>query len=323
MKQPYDHSFHAFIQGIILVGFAMLMLHLILTGNIVYYIAPTMMPFIYFALVVFFLLGIIQVFRSTTKTDHDHHDCACEHDHHIKGPSWVKTIIYSIFILPIVLGFALPDRSLDSSVAANRGIQFGGGGSPSSATDNDNSVDKTAQGNNGSTSRAEAFLEDPEGYMENLTAQSGEEEHYQFEDIYDEGWFDDYYAELYEELMNNTVIEVTEDNYLDVMTVLDLYLDDFIGKEMEIVGFAYRETDFHSNQIVAARFAMTCCTADASVYGTMIESEESSRFEEDTWIYARGTIKKDHYNDQPIPVLVDAHIQEVEEPDSPYVYPSF
>ncbi|PIB49320.1 hypothetical protein AOA57_10930, partial [Pseudomonas sp. 2588-5] len=77
MKQPYDHSFHAFIQGIILVGFAMLMLHLILTGNIVYYIAPMMMPFIYFALVVFFLLGIIQVFRSTTKTDHDHHECAC------------------------------------------------------------------------------------------------------------------------------------------------------------------------------------------------------------------------------------------------------
>ncbi|UTR14550.1 TIGR03943 family protein [Salipaludibacillus sp. LMS25] len=322
MKQPYDHSFHAFIQGIILVGFAMLMLHLILTGNIVYYIAPMMMPFIYFALVVFFLLGIMQVFRSTAKTEHNHHDCTCEHDHHIKGPSWVKMLIYSIFILPIVLGFAFPDRSLDSSVAANRGIQLGGG--TSSVADN-NTDDKIAQENESSTSRAEAFLEDPEAYMDSLTNSSTAQnnEHYQFEDIYEEGWFDDYYAELHEELMNRPFIEVTEDNYLDVMTVLDLYLDDFIGEEMEIVGFAYREADFQANQIVAARFAMTCCTADASVYGTMIESEESDKLEEDTWISARGTIKKGYYLDQPIPILVDAHIQEVEEPASPYVYPNF
>ncbi|WP_256592486.1 DUF1980 domain-containing protein, partial [Pseudomonas sp. 2995-3] len=67
-----------------------------MTGNIVYYIAPMMMPFIYFAMVTFFLLGIIQIFRSTKKEEHHDTSCQCNHDHQIKGPTPVKLLIYSI-----------------------------------------------------------------------------------------------------------------------------------------------------------------------------------------------------------------------------------
>ncbi|PYZ94422.1 TIGR03943 family protein [Salipaludibacillus keqinensis] len=328
----YDQSFHAFIQGVILIGFALLILGLILSGNIVYYIAPTMMPFIYFALGTFFLLGIVQVFRSTKKEDdHAHTSCNCEHEHQIRGPLWLQIGIYSIFILPVVLGFSFPDRGLDSSVAANRGIQFGSGISTNSEIaehGSQSSKEKAETEENEGTSRAEAYLEDPDEYMESLGASSNqsdieEEDHYQIEDLYDEEWFDEYYIELAEEMLEEDHVQVTEKNYLDVMTVLDLYLDDFIGKEIEIMGFAYREPDFEEDQVVAARFSMTCCTADASVYGTLIESEEASQFDDDTWILASGTIERGDYHGQSVPKITDAFIQEIEEPASPYVYPSY
>lgn len=330
MKE-YDHSFHAYIQGIILLGFALLILALILTGNIVYYIAPVMMPFIYFALVSFFLLGIIQVFRSTTSNSHEHgNDCGCEHDHQIRGPIWLKLGVYSIFILPILFGFVLPDRALDSSVAANRGVQYGSG-LYTQPTDDSNRPTARATEQTEEFSRAEAYLEDPEGYMDGVGSgissdedvRLDEEEHITEDNLYSDDWYDEYYEILYEELVNEDTIIVTDENYLDVLTVLDLHLEEFIGKEIEIIGFTYRDPDFSDDQLVAARFAMTCCTADAGVYGTLIESEQSANFNDDTWFHAVGTISRGELDDRPLPLIIDAQLQEIEEPDSPYVYPSY
>ncbi|RNA69046.1 TIGR03943 family putative permease subunit [Alteribacter keqinensis] len=329
MKQ-YDASFHAFIQGIILIGFALLMLWLTISGNIIYYIAPKMMPFVYFALVTFFLLGTIQIFRSTRK-EHDHEhgaSCSCGHDHKIPGPPFVKLAIYSVFILPVLLGFVLPDRSLDSSAAQNRGMTLGSGNSPavSAASPPSDQAEES-----GEPSRAEAYLEDPDAYMEELEEGSQDDgentdeldEHYTIEDFYDQEGFDQYYVELAERLEHEDVITVTEENYLDIMTVMDVHLEKFIGKEIEMIGFAYREPDFDDNQLVAARFSMTCCTADAGVYGTLIDSDEAKDIEEDTWIHAYGTIEAGEYNGYRLPVISNAELTEVDEPDSPYVYPSF
>ncbi len=336
MRQ-YDSSFHAYIQGIILIGFALLILWLILSGNIIYYIAPKMMPFVYFALATFFILGIVQIFRSTKNDDHEHGEaCGCGHDHKIPGPPLVKLAIYSVFSLPILLGFILPDRALDGEMAANRGIMYGGGQAQAVSTPENSEtayeVDDSAEINENEGSLADAYLEDPEGYMENLEKeisgqQKGEpedvDEHYTVEDIYDQDAFDQYFVELAKKLEHEDVITVTEENYLDIMTVMDIHLDTFVGKEIEIIGFAYREPDFDDHQLVAARFSMTCCAADAGVYGTLIDSNEAAQIEDDSWFHAYGTIDADKYNGQRLPVIHNAELTEVEEPDSPYVYPSF
>ncbi|MCD8508964.1 MAG: TIGR03943 family protein [Bacillus sp. (in: Bacteria)] len=324
MKKPYDHSFHAYIQGIILIGFALLMLWLVLSGNIVFYIAPLMMPFIYFAMITFFVLGIMQIFRSTSKEDDEHQNCGCEHDHQIKGPPWVKVLIYSIFILPIVFGFVLPDRMLNSEAAANRGVQYGSGLNVNAVPNEDKNNEEVNETSESNLSRAEAFLDDPDEYYASLGQYDDDDiEHFQIEDFYDQDWFNEFYDELADELEGEDVITVTEENYLDIMTVLDLYLDRFVGKELEIIGFAFREPDFEDHQLVIARFAMTCCTADVGVYGTLIESEDAHLFDNDTWLYAKGTITKGTYHDFVLPIIVDAYLVEVDQPDTPYVYPSW
>jgi putative membrane protein len=50
-------------------------------------------------------------------------DFECSHE---KPKSiWKSTLIYSIFTIPLLTGFTLPDKVLDSSVAENRGVVLG------------------------------------------------------------------------------------------------------------------------------------------------------------------------------------------------------
>ena len=313
MNNKSDLGFHAYIRGIILFGFALFILGLIITDNMKYYIAPRMMPFIYFSIVVFFLLGIIQIFRSTKKGQTEEEiDCDCGLDHQVSGPSWIKIVVYSIFILPLLMGFIIPDQALNSSIAANRGIIYGSGMNLAKPVDG-SSV----------TPKADQFLNNPEGYLASLEENDDDIEHFQIEDFYDEEWFSEYYEELMADLLNESVIQVTDQNYLDIMTLLDLHLEKFIGKELEITGFVFREQDFEDNRLVVARFSMTCCTADAGVYGTLVESEEADLFENDMWIKVRGTIHKTEYHGYELPIVHLREVTVVAEPDSPYVYPSF
>ncbi|WP_088102373.1 TIGR03943 family putative permease subunit [Halalkalibacter urbisdiaboli] len=314
MNKQTDLGFHAYIRGIILIGFALLMLAFIITGNIRYYIAPSMMPFIYFATGVFLFLGVIQILRSTSKGQEEEQLCDCGTDHNMEGNSVKKLFIYSIFVAPIIFGFVLPDKVLDSQVAANRGIQYGSGilKKPTAVTDSTNEI-----------SRAEAYLNDPDKYLENLEASSTPEEHFTVEDFYTEEGFNTYYKELANELLEDEVIIVNEENYLDIMTVLDIHLDQFVGKQIDIQGFVYREPEFADNQLVVARFGMTCCVADASVYGTMVEADDAKQFENDTWVRVKGILDKSEYNDFHIPTVKLREIEIVDEPDNPYVFPTF
>ncbi|GAE33557.1 TIGR03943 family putative permease subunit [Halalkalibacter akibai] len=319
MEKKSDIGFHAYIRGIILIGFALLKLAFIITGNITYYIAPTMMPFIYFATGVFLLLGIIQIIRSTKKGQEEEELCDCGTDHNISGSPITKLLIYGIFVTPIIFGFVLPDKLLDSSVAANRGIQFGSG------ILNDQAKAEAEAAS--STSRAEAFLNDPDGYIADL--ENGSDSNFETDDqisveeYYTEEGFNQYYEELAEQILAEDHIIVTEENYLDMMTVLDLQLDRFIGKTIEIVGFVYREPEFEDNQLVVARFGMTCCVADASVFGTMIEADEASQLENDTWVRVTGVLDQTDYYEFRIPLVKLREIELVEQPDSPYVFPRF
>ncbi|WP_227935061.1 TIGR03943 family putative permease subunit [Alkalihalobacillus deserti] len=320
MEKKTDLGFHAYIRGIILIGFALLMLAFIITGNITYYIAPKMMPFIYFATGTFLLLGVIQIIRSTAKGQEEEQLCDCGTDHNISGSPVTKLLIYSIFITPIVLGFVLPDKLLDSSVAANRGIQFGSG----ILADQTNTE---SPNENSSTSRAEAFLNDPDGYFDELetgsTPEDTDSENITVEEYYTEEGYNQYYDDLTEEILAEDLIVVTEENYLDMMTVLDLHIDRFIGKTIEIVGFVYREPELADDQLVVARFGMTCCVADSSVYGTMISTDDADQYENDTWVRVTGVLDKTDYHDFQIPLIKLKEIEVVEQPKSPYVYPRF
>ncbi|MDP4551101.1 TIGR03943 family protein [Alkalihalobacillus macyae] len=319
-KSTASLQFHMFLRSIILMGFFLLIVKLMLSETIHLYVAPKMLPFVYFAGGCFFLIGIIQFFKSMSSNLAEEIECNCGADHHMKGSFVRKTIIYLLFIIPVLGGLGLPQKVIDSTVAANRGIQYGGGLYTKPPDSSAAMLEDPADSN---TQDADKFLEDPEAYMEEMDERVKNEVAKSDDSTPETGYSADFnkYDELAEKYSKMDHIEMTNQNYLDVINTIDLNLEQFIGKKLTIKGFVYREPDFNEKQIVVARFGMNCCVADASVYGTLIESDQVHSIEEDTWVEVTGTISNTSYNGQPLMLLLPDRIKQIDTPKNPYVYP--
>ena len=126
MQEERDYSSHALFRGIILLGFFLLLFRLLVSGNIQYYIAPKMVPFSYFALVILLVLGVMQLWRSGSNKSEELY-CNCGFDHTQTGSSLQTFFIYSLFVLPVLTGLWFPETVLDSSIAGKRGVNYGSG----------------------------------------------------------------------------------------------------------------------------------------------------------------------------------------------------
>ena len=131
------------------------------------------------------------------------------------------------------------------------------------------------------------------------------------------------FARLAKQLYQQDVIAVKEELFMEILTAIDLFLNPFQGKVMEIEGFIYREEEMNQRQFVIGRFALDCCTADALPYGVLAEYDEAGRYENDSWVRIRGTIGRTEYLGNTIMVVLPTSIERIEAPASPYVYPNY
>ncbi|MBD1380237.1 TIGR03943 family putative permease subunit [Metabacillus arenae] len=324
MQKTPDYRFHLYIRGIILLGFTMLMFKLLITGNITNFIAPKMIPFIYFAVITFLILGVIQIWRSGSKKESEI-VCNCGFDHSDGSSPIQSLIIYSLFVIPVVTGFIFPETVLDSSVAAKRGFKTG-----LTQEQSQSSPDKEEQASPDDEELAELYLEDPDEYMKKLeerVEKKGEEEA-NAENIpleHPEGFIiqdppEGFYEELEQKMLKMDKIVLTEDNYIAMTNILDQNPEKFIGKEIEFFGFVYREDNFKEDEFVVARFGLSCCVADASVYGTLTTFAQASEYETDEWVKVSGKLTKTDYEDFVLPYVQIENIERIEQPKEPYVY---
>jgi putative membrane protein len=261
----------------------MLAFKLILTGDIYNFIAPKMMPFIYFAAITFLFLGVVQVWRSSSK-DQDELYCNCGIDHGNTRNTLQSAVIYSIFIIPVVTGFLFSEVVIDSSVAAKRGFT---GNNPKLASEFDEE-------------KVLNYLDDPEEYISDLEETYGIDGGEISGDVpleHPEGFQiqappEGFYEELEKKLVAMDEIVVEDETYIQTMNIIDQNPDKFAGKKIEVVGFVFRESDFAENQMVIARFGLSCCVADSSVYGTLSTGDMVKDLKEDQWVKVSGTLSK-------------------------------
>ncbi|MGU3397562.1 TIGR03943 family putative permease subunit [Priestia sp. D51] len=303
-----DQQFIIYIRGILLIGFSLLMFKLILTGKIIQFIAPKMMPFIWFSSGTFFLLGIIQIWRSSINKDLS---CECGHDHTEKGK--IRTaLIYSLFLLPIMTGFLFSNHTLDSSVAVKRGLSFSVAKlDTQQQTEDDKNIEATNSELGKDTNDLLSGISDetpknvPTRHQNSLAAK-----------VAPEG----FYKILEKKLLEQPKISINDTDYIPVMNIIENNTDQFIGKKIEVNGFVYREKGFKDNQFVVARFGISCCAADASVYGLLSTLENASTLKKDTWVHIKGIIQKTTYNEENVPYIQVQQIESIDQPDNPYVY---
>ncbi|MDM5340003.1 TIGR03943 family protein [Fictibacillus enclensis] len=312
MKKDHDWGFHIYIRGIILFGFMLLLVAFIASGKLSYYIAPKMRMFTYFGIGVFALLGTVQFLRSSSKSQEEELNCDCGTDHRPKGSPITQFFIYLLFVLPVLAGFMIPEKALDSSVAQKRGVKFGSGLYSKPATDEKSSENRESE----MKIDADEYLKDPEGYIKKMEERAADESQEEPQEI------SSYYRKISESLQQQKAITVTSENFLDIMGVFDMQPDPFTGKHITMTGFVYREPNFPKGQGVAARFAMNCCSADAAVYGTMMKGDVLTTIKNDTWVTVSGTLEKTTYRNQKVLIIQISKLKKIEEPKEPYVYPS-
>ncbi|MFJ5716863.1 TIGR03943 family putative permease subunit [Neobacillus sp. NPDC093127] len=287
-------TYHHLIRGIILIGFMLLLLKLLLTNNITLFIAPKMDGFIYFTLFVILLLGVLLIFRGTSE-ENAHYDCECEGEHSYPKSKLKSLFLYSIFIIPITTGLLFADHVLDSSVAKNRTLKLG-------ADTQDMTKIQPAKKNKESS--------DP-GQPDSSPAPSSAE--------MPEPLSQAEYSSLTSNLLQATSINVTDDTYVPMVNIIQENMEKMLGKTITIKGFIYREKNFFQDQIVIARYGITCCVADASVYGIMAKGKIAN-LPKDKWIQVTGAINQTIFDGAPIPIINIQDYKMIPVPKQPYVY---
>ncbi len=119
-------------------------------------------------------------------------------------------------------------------------------------------------------------------------------------------------------------IAPTDRNVLDWVRAFNTSNDvkEFNGQKGDVIGFVYRDINFDAKkQLMVARFAISCCVADASAIGVMIQTDNAAKWAQDGWVHVRGTFQVQTVDNRPTPVLIADSIEQTTQPDHPYLYP--
>jgi putative membrane protein len=314
---PRLYSFHYFIKAAILFGFAMYIVHLVKTDHILYYIAPRMVDYVKWSAIAFYVIAVYQVYQGFRAFLGSAAACDCGHDHTPSKSFLKNTVIYGLFCFPLLLGFTMPDASLGSSLAAKKGMNL----SSASNVKKDGTTAQPAPSNgapaanspsNGSTG--------PSGASSGGASTASPDK---ADAMFPSDKFTEHYAKFAKELYKSDVIPVNESLYIETLTTVDLYQDQFVGKKIELTGFVYRQDDMKDNQFVVGRFSIQCCSADASPFGLLVEYDRAQNFRNDDWVTVTGSIRKTKFNDMDILMVKVDKIVKAEPAKAQYVYPNF
>jgi putative membrane protein len=295
---------HYYIRSFILLGFTLLLADLVFTGRLSQYLAPRLHALSYVTLAILFILTGVSLRQAIVGASP--YDCDCADAHNVPRSAWKAFLVYGLFLLPIVMGFIMPDKTLGSAVAEKRGINVLSGQAQKLPT-------------------SPVVPPAPSSGPKDAVAASQQKEKQPLSDEqvrkrFEQNDFGDFYTDLAVSLYKQPVIQLDEKIFLDGLTTLELYPKEFAGKELETIGFVYREPAFKPQQFVVARFSVSCCTADATVFGIMVEEKQAAKWAKDSWVKVRGKLELRKVDGYDMLVLLPTEIEPVKAPKDPYVY---
>ncbi|OCT13898.1 TIGR03943 family protein [Paenibacillus pectinilyticus] len=328
-------SFHYFLRTAILLGFSSYIVYLVRSDALQFYIAPRMMFYDKIASVILYVIAVFQGYVALRA--YWGRPVACECEQPVTRSSMRNTVAYGLLILPLMIGFLLPDTALNSTMVAAKGINLSAGTSgfakpkvtsaaelistPSpTAISSDNPYNLPSQPKPATSDKTTPFAQ-PTAAPEALPVSQQDAEIAKLFQPSD-AWNEDF-AKIGVILYKKDRIVVDPEIYMEILSTIDLFKDNFIGKQIELTGFVYREEQMETNQFVVGRFAVSCCSADASPYGVLIDFPTAQNYPKDMWVKVTGTIQNGHYNGNDIFKIAATHIEKIAAPSSPYVYPNF
>lgn len=339
MHEHKSMGIHYLIRAVILAGFSFYVVNLVKLDKLQYYIVPKMIPYVKITSVVLFLLAIYYIYLALQGTHKEHEEAECDCGHAPPSSISKSILMYGVFIVPLMMGFMMPDKIMGSEVVAVKGMNLTASSNQTSIMPSPPPPAPVKEDEKQEDSFVAIIKENsliPEDRLAAIEDQLQESDsgnidladgslsaENQLDALFPTDTYTEEYGALGKQLYQKELIPVVEEGFLEIITAVDLYRQNFVGKKMEISGFVYRENNMASNQFVISRMAMTCCAADSMPYGILVESSRAASYGEDTWMKLTGIIGETEYDGVEIMRLEALKVEKMEAPNDPYVYPYF
>jgi uncharacterized repeat protein (TIGR03943 family) len=273
MNDSRSIRFHYLLRAGILLAFALYIGHLVQQDALHYYVAPKLARWVQLCPIPLTLMALSLAIQALFGKG----SVLCDCEHRLPHSIFKSTVLYGLFLFPLLLGFVLPDRALGSMAASKKGISL------TSSPSETNNI---------------ARFESIDPYHEELT-------------------------ELAKILYAQPTIPVYPAIFSETLGAIDLYKQQFEGKEISISGFLYRDKDKTSeNAFAIGRFLVQCCTADATPFGMLVDSGKLKSLPTDAWIKVRGKLQVVQYKGQEMMQIRAETITPIAQPTTPYIYTS-
>ncbi|EGP4797119.1 TPA: TIGR03943 family protein [Enterococcus faecium] len=279
------------LRFLILSGYFELMMYLQVSGKLDQYINVHYRYLAILSMILSALLALVQLYLwvKNGKAEEETHKHDHDHDHGLSKP-YQRGISYVLLALPVIVGTLFPTVSLDTTIVEAKGFNF--------------PVSKESVG-------------DPEMQTQYLKPDTS---------IYfNKSDYLDQMNELKEKYGDKQTIEITDENYLEVMELIYNYPSEFIGKKISYEGFVYQTPNDSNADVFLFRFGIIHCVADSGVFGLLTHMPEGVTVKNDEWYKIEGTIQSDYYQPfkREIPSVVVTNAEKVSAPKNQYVYRSF
>lgn len=279
------------LRFLILSGYFELMMYLQVSGKLDQYINVHYRYLAILSMILSALLALVQLYLwvKNGKAEEETHEHDHNHDHGLSKP-YQRGIAYVLLALPVIVGTLFPTVSLDTTIVEAKGFNF--------------PVSKESVG-------------DPEMQTQYLKPDTS---------IYfNKSDYLDQMNELKEKYGDKQTIEITDENYLEVMELIYNYPSEFIGKKISYEGFVYQTPNDSNADVFLFRFGIIHCVADSGVFGLLTHMPEGVTVKNNEWYKIEGTIQSDYYQPfkREIPSVVVTNAEKVAAPKNQYVYRSF
>jgi putative membrane protein len=117
--------------------------------------------------------------------------------------------------------------------------------------------------------------------------------------------------------------EPTDRTILDWVTIFDSEPDSskYLGVHASVIGFVYHDDRLTGHNMMVGRFTITCCVADAFAVGLVVDSPDSTSFDNDTWVKVVGTLDETTVDGVKVPLIHATSVTAIDAPAQPYLYP--
>lgn len=240
------------------IAFASYLFFLLISGDIMHFLSPKMLPFAWGGACGFFFLGLVHLKRALRP-----------------GNARPLKLGFILFIIPLLLGFGMPGKQMHEEIAVQRGTTIARG----------NSLDSLG------------VFETPADYRNDFRVED--------------------------------VLEIDEIRFDRILQDFQDRPEHYKGQEVELIGFVARQSHFEENMFIVSRLLMTCCVADTSLIGLLVDYEGAGDFENFEWLRVKGVMDYLDFYDLWIdreyvaPIIRLTQYERTQRPLNLYIYPEF